>query len=489
MKKMLLKISIAFAVLLGLLLLNQYKVKKEEKATETEDKGKKMVTVNLESLHRIVIESPKGKVVLEKREKNSDNAYTDEFAFLDQENLLVSEWLVVEPFRDIADRTMIQALQTNLEALESNKVIQEDGKNAADYKLDKPAISVSFFEKDKDQPIEALKIGGENSAASHFYAQTLKQPRIVLIDKTIEYNTSKNPTDWRTKGVLNFKDANSVKKIQLTYASPVTAFEFVRGDDGWQMEKPKKIPANEMMVDGLLREINGLQLKSIVSENKTKDAAKYGLSKPIITVSTFEKDDQYSKTFFVGKVDAKAGSAYVARADTNRIYEVVPTVKDNLTKSVNDFISRRAFFMKSTEMESAQILEKDRTIDLVKKDDTWIQSKDKDVAGATAFTGIFKMQNLEATEYVGTTYPKLPKTADLTLIVRSKEGAETLSLYADKAKKSYAGKQEKTGLYYRFAEKDVIAIQNAVKALLGEPVDAPVSEENHDHGLEEHAHE
>lgn len=401
MKKMLVKISAAFLVLLGLLLLNRYKVMSEEKKVEAEDKGKKLLSLKFDNVHRISIQSPKGKVVLEKREKNDENEHTDEFSALDQENLLVSEWLVVEPFRDVADRTMVQALQTNLEDLVSTKLIQEDGKNAADFKLDAPVIAVELFEKDKEQPLDVLKIGSENSAATNFYAQTLKNPRIVLIDKAIEYNTSKAPTDWRTKGVLNFKDANSVKKIELTYSSPAASYEFVRGDDGWRMEKPKSIPANEMIVDGLLREINGLQLKSIVSENKSKDAAKYGLVSPQIKVSTFEKDDQYSKTFLVGKVDAKAGSAYVARADSNRIYEVVPSVKDNLSKKLNDFISRKAFFMKATEMESARIVEKDRTIELIKKDDTWIQAKDKDAEKPTAFTGMFKIQNLEATEYVG----------------------------------------------------------------------------------------
>lgn len=77
----------------------------------------------------------------------------------------------------------------------------------------------------------------------------------------------------------------------------------------------------------------------------------------------------------------------------------------------------------------------------------------------------------------------------MTLTVRSKDGAETLTLYMDKNLKAYAGKQEKTGLYYRFAEKDIVALQNAVKTLLGEPVDSSAShdsEESHEHAAEEH---
>lgn len=488
---MLLKISVAFAVLLGLLLLNQYKVQKEEKKIEDEDKGKKLLSFDMGSIRKISIQSPKGKVVLEKRQKNEGNEHTDEFAYLDQETLLVSEWLVVEPYRELADRTMIQALQTNLESVESSKVIREDGQNASDYKLTQPVILVELFQENQGQPVDSLKIGAENTAGTGFYAQTSKTPRIVLIDKAIDFNTNKDPKDWRTKGILNFKDTKAIKKIQVSYATPSSNYEFVRADDlGWKMEKPKQLPANDMVVDGILRHINGLQLKAIASENKAADAAKYGLTKPSIKIVTQEAEGQRSKTFLVGKVDASKGSAYVARADTNRIYEVVPTLKDDLTKTLDTFIGKKAFLMKVEDMDAVEIVQKEKTVDLVKKNENWILVKDKDATEAKSFTGIFKLQTLEASEFIGAAYAKLPKVFDMTITVKAKDLSETLDLFKDKTKDGfYIGKQNKTGLFFRFMEKDIEAIQNAVKALLGENVEeAHASEEEHgsndghDHG-------
>lgn len=492
MKKLLVKIAVLSTVLLGLITLHWWKTRQKERDEAAETERRKIVAFDFAKADRLLVKGEKN-VVLERRKKGAGGAHDDEFAAGDAEAAVPSEWLITQPYRDLADRNLVTALTESVASLESVKVVDEKGANAAAYGLDKPSFEIQVFADGKAEPALGVKIGNVNSSGSYYYAQTTVDPRVVLVEKNIEYNARKDVLEWRDKKILQYKNLAAVNRVLVEYASKGT-FEFVRDGERWTMKKPRALPAEESVVEGLLRAINASVQKAVASEDRRRDAAKFGLDRPAIRITTEEKDGatDVRKVFWLGKVDVQRGSAFVAREGVSRVYEVTPALRDDLTRTLAQFAAKKVFTAKEEDLKKVAIRRGAETTELAKKDGHWVRATEVQNAAAKAFAGMHKVRNLQALDFIGEKYAGFGAPS-IVITLDAPAGPEELRLFQPKPDENFIGYVPATKLYYRFLKQDVDMIVHDLDVLLGlkeplPPMEEQAGHDGHDHGGE-HAHD
>ena len=124
MKKEFLKIGTALLLLIGLAIpLSLHREKKINEAV-TEEDNKKLMPLSMEAIQKIKFINKSGEVVLERRVKDKDGKFLDEFENRSLEFRDPRNWLVTSPYRALADTMVIDGFLNQIHLLTSQKTIQ-----------------------------------------------------------------------------------------------------------------------------------------------------------------------------------------------------------------------------------------------------------------------------------------------------------------------------------------------------------------------------
>jgi hypothetical protein len=126
-----------------------------------------------------------------------------------------------------------------------------------------------------------------------------------------------------------------------------------RENGKWRITQPANFPADQDSVASLTSALSPLNADSVV-EDKSVDAAKYGLKSPSMTVTVGLKGGK-SDTIEFGD-DAPAGSlVYVARSSDPKIYAVTSSTKSTFDKTVNDLRDKRLLTFNSDKLTGVEL--------------------------------------------------------------------------------------------------------------------------------------
>lgn len=107
----------------------------------------------------------------------------------------------------------------------------------------------------------------------------------------------------------------------------------IKGDDGWLIA-PQNYPADETMVNNLVRTISGLKLTALVSESKNYSI--YELDKDnSIEVESYA-GDKISRKISIGKPASSYRHTFVMIGDDHRVYHAEGNIKNEFNKTVSD---------------------------------------------------------------------------------------------------------------------------------------------------------
>lgn len=137
-----------------------------------------------------------------------------------------------------------------------------------------------------------------------------------------------------------------------------------RENGKWSITQPASFPADQDSVSSLTSALSPLNADSVV-EDKSVDAAKYGLTSPSMTVTVGLKGGK-SDTIEFGD-DAPAGSlVYVARGSDPKIYAVTSSTKTTFDKTVNDLRDKRLLTFNSDKLTGVELDSKKGPISFAK---------------------------------------------------------------------------------------------------------------------------
>ena len=227
------------------------------------------------------------------------------------------QWQITAPSAFPADSSTVSGMLTSLAPLTSERVVEDQSSNLAQFGLSDPSVELDVT--NKDNKTSRLLLGDDTPTGDAIYAGVAGDPRVFTAASSIKTSLNKSLNDLRDKRLLPV-EASSVSSIDLMRKGQDIGF--ARVQNGWQIEKPKPYRTDTFQVDDLLQQLTSAKWDSSASiEDATKSFAH---ATPLATVKLTgssgndtldirkDKEDYYAKSSAVAgtyKVDSSAASA------------------------------------------------------------------------------------------------------------------------------------------------------------------------------------
>ena len=257
-------------------------------------------------------------------------AYKGESTLLKKDN---SGWKIVEPAQMEADPPEAIGVATTLTNVEMVRVIDENPTDLEQFGLAKPAISVEY--KGEGGVAGTLKLGNKNATQGEMYALKNNDKRVFLVSSFNETSFNRTSFDLRDKKILKF---DRDKADSLVLAKGADSIELARSGSDWKIVKPVPSRSDYSAIEGFLTRLSTANMSKML-EQDAKDLAKYGLDKPVMTITIGAGS---AKTVLdVGKTENN--ETYARDASRPMVFTVDSTLQADLNKNFDDYRKKEMF--------------------------------------------------------------------------------------------------------------------------------------------------
>ena len=245
-------------------------------------------------------------------------------------------WAMVEPVQTDADPAEAVSLAQALTNLELVRVLDENPGDLAPFGLAEPTIAVEF----KGQGVSgSLKLGRKTPTQGEIYAQKNDEKAVFLVSSFQETNFNRTPFDLRDKKILKF---DREKADAVTLIRDGNSMTLARTGSDWKVTGPVPSRSDYSAIEGLLTRLSTSNMSKLL-ESDAKDMAKYGLDKPVMTITVGAGS---AKTMLeVGKTENQ--QTYARDASRPMVFTVDTTLQGDLTKPFDEYRKKELFEMRA----------------------------------------------------------------------------------------------------------------------------------------------
>lgn len=229
------------------------------------------------------------------------------------------------------DSQLLEAVAKNISELNSNRIVDENGKNLDAFGLDSPKIKAEF--KLQDGTTETLYIGYETPDKEEYYVMVGK-------DKTV-YTTSVYQIRYLGYGLDEFKDKvlpfiDTDTASYLKIKSEDQFIEIEKNNEKWEFNSPYPSEYNVSSYDvgKVLENITSMTISHFI-ETDVKDFSKYGLDNPKMEIRVKDTSGNSLNLFFGNDVDDK--EIYFTMENYPEVYSMAKS-KLEYMKNLNPFL-------------------------------------------------------------------------------------------------------------------------------------------------------
>jgi hypothetical protein len=248
--------------------------------TPNDLRDRHLVRFDRNNLDRITIDSPKGKIVLARKNET---------------------WTMANRNNALVNSSEAMRLIDTLSNEQVTKFVEDVASNLPKYGLDKPqlAITLSSFASENtaetkagEQPFATISFGHVDG--DNVYARVGEEPFILAVRKTLVDAIFTGPPQWQELAIFAFKPED-IHRVTVTSDKP--AVEFVRGPNkDWKLEKGQGT-INGANVQSLINILSKLHAVHWVGATELAQ----GLDKPQLTISfTTSTDDKATHKLIIG---------------------------------------------------------------------------------------------------------------------------------------------------------------------------------------------
>jgi ribosomal protein L12E/L44/L45/RPP1/RPP2 len=327
------------------------------------------------------------------------------------------EWELFQPKTIRAESATITDFVKKIDDLEIKEFI--DSGDAADYGLDKPAATVSIYQKGlkpdddatsktkdkkKDDKKEEKKddtsppepkgtptqvlFGKRDEEKKLVYAKRGDEPGIFAVaDEGLWDLVSRNHLAYRRKQVLSFLEFD-VAKLVVHRDDKEFAVERKKEKEGdtketWRLTAPLDAPADSLSVTDILNSLRSLNAKKFYTEGDA-DLAQYGLDAPKIraTVTMKESGDKQEQHVLLIGNEEEGGAHYAKLGNENLIFSVEQSIVKYLR---SELFSHSVLQFDSAKVESVMLTWPDAKMELANKKPEGKTTKEWSVVGDDEF--------------------------------------------------------------------------------------------------------
>jgi hypothetical protein len=279
------------------------------------------------------------------------------------------DWQLAGPTAVDADREQIAGLLEKLRAAKIKEFVGEAPKGPDPYGLDRPLSLTLWVGEEKDRAARTLRLGKPVPEKKAVYAQREGDATVFTVDEELVKAVPTSVSALRDKTVLAY-DRAKLERVELE--SPKGKVALAVDGGAWKITAPAALKVDETAMSDLLFKARDLKAKEFVAEDH-KQLARYGLDRPDVRLSLWEKEAKEPKTLLVAAAKEKdlAYATVTGGGAAQPVVLVDGKALVDLAKSAQDLRDRTV--LGSFDVQSVtrvEIKRKDATLVLERKGDT-----------------------------------------------------------------------------------------------------------------------
>jgi len=285
----------------------------------SEYRDKTLLAFERKDVKTVEVRSPTGPVVASAAAKGTD------------------EWQLTAPLTAPADRDAISGLLEKLRSAKIKEFVTDAPKNPAEYGLDRPTRVTLGMGEEASRTTRTLRLGKAVPEKKGIYAQREGEATVVLVDQDLAKSVPTSAIAFRDKTVFGY-DRSKLERVELD--SPKGKVALALQDGKWRITAPVALRADEGAMSQVLFKARDLRAKDFVTEDSKRLAA-YGLDKPQVRITVWEKDAKEPKALLLapGKEKDRAYATALG-AGAMGVAAVDATALGDLTRGVADLRDR-----------------------------------------------------------------------------------------------------------------------------------------------------
>lgn len=244
-------------------------------------------------------------------------------------------WSITQPQPISADPSKVNAFLDSLTTATEDQQIASHPSGLKNFGLDPPAETLKVT-TDAEPRQFTLLLGDETPTSSGIYAEIAGHPQVFTLTDDVKSALEKKVFDLRDTRAVTL-DTSQINQIQVKNGSQ--SYTLAKDAQGhWQVSLPPSARADHFAVEGLVDSLQSLAMQTVVSEDK-KDAAKYGLDHPALTVNLITPGG--SQTLMVGH--KTSGGTDAMNSALAPIFTLDENSVSQFQKNASDFRDKNLF--------------------------------------------------------------------------------------------------------------------------------------------------
>jgi hypothetical protein len=392
---------ILLAVVLGLGLYIKFYESKGPNTEEAKRQAQNVINFERDALEGIVILNGDDKIELRKQDQ---------------------KWRIEAPFKDQADRGIVENLLANLDSWQKHdfipaKEIAKDKNRLEEFGLSKGKLKLKLL--GKDAPPE-ITFGNDTALQGRMYVRVGHDGDVIIAAQTVRNDIAKKPEEFRDKKLTDLATAQVTRALIKTSAGEM---EVEKKGDHWEIIKPLKARGDDQKINDLLAQVTTAQIQQFVAEDQG-DLRPYGLAEPRGSVTLFSGDDKSAgrtdssrgetgQTLQIGGVPEKEKEqVYVRFTARNAVYTLPKKIEELLAIKPADLRDRHLVRIDTNILDRITIDApgKGKTV-LARKEENWtIASRNNQPANTGEVLRLLNVLKAEqVTKFVEDVASDLPK--------------------------------------------------------------------------------
>ena len=247
------------------------------------------------------------------------------------------EWQLTAPLASAADRDAVSTLLEKLRAAKIKEFVTDTPKSLAEYGLDRPARITLGVGEEASRTTRTLRFGKAMPDKKAVYVQREGEAGILLVDDELWKAIPTSAVAFRDKTVFAY-DRGTVERVELE--SPKGTVALAIQDGKWRITAPVALRADESATSQVLFKARDLRARDFVAEDAKRLAA-YGLDKPQIRLSVWEKGAKEPKTLLLAPAREKDRAYATTLGSVSAgVTAVDATALQDLARGVTDLRDR-----------------------------------------------------------------------------------------------------------------------------------------------------
>jgi hypothetical protein len=301
---------------------------KDAQKPPSEFRDRTLLAFERKDVKTVEVRSPAGQVVVAAGVKGAD------------------EWQLTAPLTTPADREAITGLLEKLRAAKIKEFVADAPKSPAEYGLDRPTRITLGVGEEASRTARTLRFGKTVPDKKGVYVQREGDSTVLLVEDELWKAIPASAMALRDKTVFVY-DRGKLERVELE--SPKGKVALALQDGKWRITAPVALRADEGAMSQVLFKARDLRARDFVTEDAKRLAA-YGLDKPQIRISVWEKEAKEPKILLLGPAREKdrayattlgQGAVGVAAVDATALQDLARGVTDLRDRSLSEAFDTR----------------------------------------------------------------------------------------------------------------------------------------------------